>query len=226
MSEKNLTPNQRQRPDVDPADWDVVVQWRPFVYRRLAQFGTRAMKRPVSWRGEIGSTDFEWMVPGGPVYGVEPRALMQDLEYRALEAAASAAHTFDAGRGVKFVTFLGKVIDFQLMDEMEDWRQTSSSASHFPLEYASDLETLEEFDADPDEGDGLDDATRAALQEAMGALTAKEAWALWMSADGTPIGVIQERLGHDHEQSTYALIARAKKKAASVFVDAAPEEVI
>lgn len=217
---KPVTPNQRDRPVLDKDAWNVVVQWRPFVYRCLATFGSRAMKRPVSWKNEIGTPEFEWTMGGGLVYGVDPRSLMQDLEYRALEAAAEAATSFDEAHDTKFVTYLSKVIDNNLRDEFQSWLLSSAAVPHRPLDQAEDMEAPPFV---PDEDDGLDESTRNALQEAMGALTAKEAWALRMHADGAPIDVIRQTLGHKRKTSTYALIDRAKTKAAEVVARRLPD---
>lgn len=217
------TPNERPRLELSPQDWEKAVQWRPFIYKRLAKFGSRVTKRAVSWMGEIGTPEFRWAVSGGTVYGVDGASLMQDLEYRALEAAARAAHTFDKGRGVKFVTYLGKVIDNALYDEFTAWVQSSSATVHRPLEWAEDLPYEEEFDQE-EQGSGLTPEQEEALHAATGALTSRELWALRMDADGVPEPVIRERLGLNHRQSTHALLKRAKEKGAAAFERAFEED--
>lgn len=191
--------------------WAEAVQWRPFVYSRLAKFGARVMRRAVSWGGEIGTPTFQWQISPGVAYGVDPTSLMQDLEPIALEAAARAAQRFDPGREVKFVTYLAKVVDNALHDEFAKWVQSSASMFGASLEDAEGLEELGEPES------SLTPAIERALTEAMGRLTSREAWALRMYADDTPIDVIRDRMGHDHRQSTHALIKRAKEKAAPAF---------
>jgi DNA-directed RNA polymerase specialized sigma24 family protein len=213
-------PHQRPGFETTPAEWDEVLEWRPFIYRQLARFGSKVTKRNVAWAGEIGTTTFRWLPDGQYAYGVEIPSLMQDLEYRALEAAVRAVQTFDPGRTNKFVTYLGKVITNALQDEFDDWVETSSSGVHWPLDDAALHEAPPLVDEDA--GSGLDEETEETIQRAIGALTARQAWALRMYADGVPIEVIAERLGHknttSHDASpTFALIRRAQRAAQAAF---------
>lgn len=193
-------------------DWAKAVQWRPYVYKRIAAFGRKVLARGVSFSGEFGESSFQWNV-SGYAYGVEARSILEDLEAPALEAAARAAHRFDESRGTKFVTYLSRAVDNALRETFDSWVKGSSSEVQRPIEWAEDLEAPPLL---PEES-SLDPETEEALQEAMGALTSKEAWALRMYADGVPIQVIQERMGHDRDTSTHALIKRARQKAERAF---------
>ena len=207
--------------------WALVVQWRPLVYKLLAEWATRKAKRPIQMRGRIGqphlelspADEFEWLT-GGALFGVDGRSFMQDFEVVALEATLVASRSFDESRGLAFETYLRPILWHDLEDAFKKWIKDSASMESARLELANDLEgppLLKEPE------DGLDPDVRDALQEALGSLTAKQAWALRMQADGVPVEVIQERLGHAQVQTTYNLLDRAKAKALEIMQENLPE---
>lgn len=213
------------------AEWERVLQWRPLVYKLLAEWATKKTRRkwPITMRGRIGQPrlelspagdGFEWITYGA-IFGVDGRSFMEDFEAPALHAAVVASRSFDPSRGLTFEAFLRPILFHDLEDEFRKWIRTSESMASGPIDEALELEAAPFVEADAE--DGLDPDVRDALQEAMGALTAKEAWALRMYADGVPVRVIQERLGHARDTSTHALIKRAKEKALRVMQDQLPE---
>ena len=119
-----LEPDERRVPDLTQEDWDRVVQWRPLIYSTLRKFGAKILNRKVGIRGKIGTSSFQWLV-FGTAYGVDAVTILQDLESRALEAAAEAFHKFDAEKaGGKPVSshYLEKVILRRLQDEFDHLR--------------------------------------------------------------------------------------------------------
>lgn len=215
-------PNERAQPDLTPDDWEVAVQWRPLAYRAIRDFVAKITKRSVSFRGKIGTPSFAWQVDGGAAFGLDPVSLCQDLEYRAVEAVAHAAHVFaDTGTEDHLSeAYLRKAVLRALQDEFDRWVLTSSAPSQVnygstvaPLfgEDEAEPSYLESFDQDePD--DGLSDEERARLQIALGALSSKEAIALRLLADGQPYEEIARNLGYKHVQSVYKLIDTAREK--------------
>lgn len=215
-------PNERVRPDLTPEDWEVAVQWRPLAYRCIRDFVAKTTKRSVSFRGQIGKPSFRWIVDGGAAYGVDPVSLCQDLEYRAVEAIAHAAHIFAETGTEEHISeaYLRKSVLRKLQDEFDHWVVTSSSPTQVnygstvaPLFGEDEVEPsyLEDFDRD-DEGDGLTDEDRERLQVALGALSSKEAIALRLLADGQPYTEIAKTLGYKHVNSVYKLIDTAREK--------------
>lgn len=227
MNGHRLEPNERKLPEIAPEAWDKVVEWRPHIYSILRRFGKELMGREITWHGRIGESDFCWDVsePTRSVFGVDPAALMQDLEYRALEIAAVAITQMDK-RTTKpsgaVQSWLKRWIERGLQDEFDRWILTSSSQNVVQLglpedRYAGVADPVYDPFAEPD--DGLTEETRERLQAAMGALTSREAWALRMHADGSPPAVIAEALGLKGEKSVFKIIATAKKKAGDAYGD-------
>jgi hypothetical protein len=236
-----MEPNERKKPELAPEDWDQVLQWRPLIYKVVRKFGEHIMTRAVWYRGRIGESSFEWIVPQGSVYGTDPVSVLQDLEARALEAAARAFHQYDLEKaGGKPVSekYLQRVIWRDLTDEFEAWQATNRpfevlSVSDMPRTYlpdgptddaagprhgqsvGEDWEPPQPVYADPPAV--LDPEVVARLQNAMGELSSVEAWALRMHADGVPTEVIAERLCFKNTRSANNLIAEAKGKAKTAY---------
>lgn len=238
-------PNERKRPELAPEDWQAAVTWRPYIYQLVRKFGSKVMGMDVWLTGDVMRNTHQWITSGEGAYGVDAHAILEDLEARAFEAAAVAAHHFDENEGFQFTTYLTKVVNNQLQDEFDHWVKTSSSKHEDGVlswqdqesQYFGDHEGPEggrfkdnwdpqyEKNANPydptPEGVILSPEVEAALERAMGALSSKEAWALRMHADGVPVDVIRERLGYKGEKSVYKLIATAKTKARAAYEEKA-----
>lgn len=220
-------PNERVIPELDQEDWDIVLQWRPLIYQTIRSFVSKAISRPVHYRGRFGEPSFEWLVGGGVAYGVDPVSLCQDLEYRALEAAAVAVHEFDPEKGHgEHISgkYLTKAIGRELQHEFDRW--LLSSASPNTMSYGSSVVPILPDDAeepsyldphDQETGDGLTDSDREKLQTALGALSSREAWALRMIADKVPTDVIAERLGFKSTQAANRFIQQARETGRKAF---------
>lgn len=219
-------PDERVVPVLDPEDWERALAWRPLAYQTVRQYVEHITKRQVSYRGRFGEADFQWIVPGGVVYGIDPVSLCQDLEHRALEATAVAMHDFDPEKGGEHVStnYLRKVILRALQSEFDRW--LSSSSSQNTVSYGSSVlpilpdgvdepSYLDPHDQEPN--DGLSDEDRDKLQTALGALTSKEAWALRMYADGDDGVVIAEKLGFKSPEAAYKFIRQAREKGQKAF---------
>lgn len=236
-----MAPSKRKMPELTPEDWDQVVRWRPLIYKAIRRFAEHVMVRGVFYRGRIGEPSFEWLVPQGLAYGEDAVSLVQDMEARALEAAARAFHQYDpekAGGKPVSARYLERVIWRDLTDEFEAWQAANHSIevvqmSAMPRSYlpdgptddasgprhgqsvGEDWEPPQSVYADPPAV--LDPEVVARLQNAMGELSSKEAWALRMLADGTPIDVIAERLEYENIRSAHNLIATAREKARTAY---------
>jgi hypothetical protein len=235
-----VEPNDRKVPDLAPEDWAQVVQWRPLIYKVVRKFGQHVMDRGVFYRGRIGEPSFEWIVPQTTAYGEDAIGLLQDMEARALEEAAVAFARFDSEKsGGKPVSakYLERVIWRGLQKEFDSWLEANHSVdtvqmSAQPLLYLDDGPTDDSRErhgqsigepweapqptvADPPPV--LDPVVEARLTNAMGELSSKEAWALRMVADGTPIDVIAERLGFTNVRSAHNLIAQARETAQKAY---------
>lgn len=235
-----MEPNERKAPELSPEDWAQTVQWRPLIYRVLRKFGQHMMSRAVYYRGRIGEPSFQWIVPEGAAYGESAVSLMEDLEARALEEAAVAFSRFDPEKaGGKPVSskYLERVIWRGLQKEFDAWLEANhpvdaDSMQGMPRTYLPDGPTDDSPDrhgqsvgedweppqpvyADPPAV--LDPETVARLENAMGELSSREAWALRMFADGTPVDVIAERLGFANTRSAHNLIAEARATAKKAY---------
>jgi len=235
-----MEPNERKVPELTPEDWAQVVKWRPLIYKVLRRFGEHVMARSVHWEGRIGEPSFEW-IAGGAAYGEDPISVMQDLEARALEAAARAFHQYDLEKaGGKRVSekYLSRVIWRDLTDEFETWQAVNhpfdvDSMQGMPRTYlpdgptddapgprhgqsvGEDWEPPQPTIADPPAVP--DPETTARLDNALMELSSREAWALRMHADGTPTDVIAERLGFKNTRSAHNLIAEARERAKTAY---------
>ena len=219
-------PDERTVPDLTPEDWATALEWRPLAYQTVRGFVQHVTQRKVTYRGRFGDPDFEWVIGGGVVYGIDPVSLCQDLEHRALEATAVAIHDFDPEKGGEFIStnWMRKVILRALQSEFDRWLASSSSqntvsygSSVVPIlpDGVAEPSYLDPHDEEPD--DGLSDTDRERLQTALGALTSKEAWALRMKADGVDPAVIAERLGFKSVEAAYKFIRQAREKGQKAY---------
>ena len=213
------TPDQRTTIDVSEKDWAIVLDHREYVYNRLRVFGEKVLRRRVAWVGPLGQ--HQWRVfPPKQAYGADPHALMEDLEYRALEAAVEAVRSFKPDAGLSLKSFMATVIDHKLRNEFDMMtRSVEESEGMISLDDVDPdaLSYVDPHDEPDGPDDGLNDETRARLQSAMGALTSREAWALRMKADGRPNVVIAESLGLKGEKSVFKIIAEARRKAKAAY---------
>lgn len=232
-------PNERKAPELSDKDWAMAVQWRPYVYQLARKFGANVMAMDVWLTGDVMKNTHRWITSGPMAYGIDAVALMEDLEARAFEAAAVAAHNFDETQGYQFSTYLTKVVVNQLRDDFDRWVQSSTSKPEdgivswqamgrlfFGEHDAEGSRIFDDWDpqyemSDPmaplPEATVLTPEVEAKLENAMGVLSSKEAWALRMHADGVPADVITERLGYKDPKSVYRLIDKAKAKARKAF---------
>lgn len=232
-------PNERERPEgLTPEHWALAMEWQPYVYQLVRRFGAKVMGMDVWLTGDVTKGTHRWITSSFNAYGQDAVSIMEDLEYRGMEGAAVAARDFQPERGYQFSTFLTKVVNNDLRDEFDRWVQTSSNPEN--MVYADDDSLRPRFEdspqntnlngrnseawdpgyernARPYEAESVESVltpeVQARLENAMGGLTSKEAWALRMHADGVPADVIAERLGYKGEKSVYKLIAAAKDKA-------------
>lgn len=243
MNGQRKEPNERKRPELTAKDWQAAVTWRPYLYQLIRKFGSKVMSMDVWIAGDVMLNTHRWITSGLSAYGVDAQAVLEDMEARAFESAAIAAHEFDETRGFEFSTFLTRAVNNDLRDEFNRWLQSSTSKPEDgSLQWSAMKRRFEEdspmneslsgrdseawdpqydktaspYDAVP-EPSVLTPEIAAHLEQAMGALTSKEAWALRMVADGVPADVIAERLGYEGQKSVYKLIARAKSKAQQAY---------
>lgn len=238
-------PNERKRPELTAEDWQAAVTWRPYLYQLIRKFGVKVMGMDVWLTGDVMKNTHRWITSAMGAYGVDAPSVLEDMEARAFEAAAVAAHNFDESEGYQFSTYLTRVVNNQLQDEFDRWVKTSTSKPEDGNLQWSEMKRR--FEPDGPQNDTLSGADSEAwdpqyektanphealaeetvltpevqerLSSAMGALSSKEAWALRMHADDVPADVISERLGYKDPKSVYRLIEKAKKKAREAYDD-------
>jgi DNA-directed RNA polymerase specialized sigma24 family protein len=235
-------PNERKPPELTPEDWEAIVAWRPYLYQMIRAFGAKVLGTRVWLTGNVEKNTHRWITGEATAYGIDARAALEDMEASAFEAAAVAAHKFDPTKGYQFSTYLTRVVEHGLQKAFDAWVLTSTSKHEDGVRQWSAMQRLYEPDGPTDdsrdrhgqsvgedwdpqyektayphdalpEPSALTPEDEARLENAMGGLTSKEAWALRMYADGAPADAIADALGYKGEKSVYKLIAKAKDKA-------------